>query len=321
MNLVLESPTKLPPSLGLYLVQWQNGRKADPVIDLVEEEEEEEWPEVGAQNVEEAEHYTDKITTFSIIFWSSSMKTSKQHYHKQSKISRRLSPSNGKAWGTPMWTSSSEQLKTQWHYTLRQHLTARGVEVVDPPEELPSGKEFLWQLPERARQVEEMAFIVDIFSHAAQAHEHLSEVCANVAALAKITDKTTLMSVINGAVWLLVQLNIPEGFLNPVQDKKSSDIRRREERKSEKDGAAHPRRHLLETQTSKWPNTHFHSSSVVKDVPKIFQWRHSKGGVRAVQHQSKAVILSVDWQEVPRWYTSLQVQGHDEPPAKWKKDG
>ena len=35
--------------------------KADPVIDLVEEEEEEEWPEAGVQNVEEAECYTDKI--------------------------------------------------------------------------------------------------------------------------------------------------------------------------------------------------------------------------------------------------------------------
>ena len=35
--------------------------KVDPVIDLVEEEEEEEWPEAGAQNVEEAECYTDKI--------------------------------------------------------------------------------------------------------------------------------------------------------------------------------------------------------------------------------------------------------------------
>ena len=62
---------------------------------------------------------------------------------------------------------------------------------------------------------------MDIFSHAAQAHEHLSEVCANVAALAKITDKTTLMSVINGAVRPLVQLNIPEGFLNPIEDKKA----------------------------------------------------------------------------------------------------
>ena len=93
--------------------------------------------------------------------------------------------------------------------------------MVDPPEEIPSGQQFLHQLPERARQVEEMAFIVDIFNHAGQAHQHLAEVCANVAALAKITDKTTLMAVINGAVRPLVQLNVPEGFLNPIEDKKA----------------------------------------------------------------------------------------------------
>ena len=78
-----------------------------------------------------------------------------------------------------------------------------------------------------------MAFIVDIFSHATQAHKHLSEVCANVTALAKITDKTTLMSVINGAVRPLVQLNIPKGFLNPVEDKKALTS---EEEKREKVG-------------------------------------------------------------------------------------
>ena len=33
--------------------------KGDPVIELVEEEE--EWPEAGAQNVAEAEQYQDKI--------------------------------------------------------------------------------------------------------------------------------------------------------------------------------------------------------------------------------------------------------------------
>ena len=76
-----------------------------------------------------------------------------------------------------------------------------------------------------------MAFIVDIFSHAGQAHQHLSEVCANVAALAKITDKTTLMAVINGAVRPLVQLNVPKGFLNPIEDKKALTT---EEEKKEK---------------------------------------------------------------------------------------
>ena len=92
-----------------------------------------------------------------------------------------------------------------------------------------------------------MAFIVDIFSHVAQAHKHLSEVCANIAALAKITDKTTLMSVINGAVWPLVQLNIPEGFLNPVEDKKALTSEEEKREKVKKTVLAHPRCHLLET--------------------------------------------------------------------------
>ena len=46
-------------------------------------------------------------------------------------------------------------------------------------------------------------------------------VCANISALAKITDKTTLQTIINGAVRPLVQINIPEGFLNPVEDKQT----------------------------------------------------------------------------------------------------
>ena len=43
-------------------------------------------------------------------------------------------------------------------------------------------------------------FITAIFDHTSQAHEHLSSVCANISALAKITDRTTLHTVINGAV-------------------------------------------------------------------------------------------------------------------------
>ena len=113
---------------------------------------------------------------------------------------------------------------------LQQHLTRGGVEVVDPPEEIPTGPEFIRQLPKRARWAEEMAFISDIFEHAARAHEHLSEVCANVSALVKVTDKAILLSIINGAVCPLVQLNIPEGFLNPVEDKraKTTEEERRE---------------------------------------------------------------------------------------------
>ena len=96
-------------------------------------------------------------------------------------------------------------------------------EVVDPPEELPSGQEFMRQLPEWARWAEEMAFITDIFSHASQAHEHLSEVYANITTLAKVTDKATLLAVINGAVRPLIQVNVPEWVLEPSQGKEGED--------------------------------------------------------------------------------------------------
>ena len=104
---------------------------------------------------------------------------------------------------------------------LHQHLTRGGVEVSNPPEEIPTSPEFIGQLPERTRCAEETAFISDIFNHAAQAHEHLLAVCTNISALAKITDKTTLHTIINGAVRPLVQINIPEGFLNLVEDRRA----------------------------------------------------------------------------------------------------
>ena len=52
---------------------------------------------------------------------------------------------------------------------LWQHLTRGGVEMVDPPEEMPTGPEFIRQLFERARRAEETAFITDIFEHVAWA--------------------------------------------------------------------------------------------------------------------------------------------------------
>ena len=122
--------------------------------------------------------------------------------------------------------------------------------MVDPPEEIPSGEEFIRKLPERVRQAEEKAFIIDIFNHAGQAHQHLAEVCANVAALAKVTDKTTLMSVINGAVRPLVQLNVPEGFLNPLEDVRGPVIRGRKARESQKNRVTRPRCHLSQTRAT-----------------------------------------------------------------------
>ena len=214
--------------------------KVDPVTDLVEEEEEEEWPEVGVQNIEEAEQYTQKIN--NVFDHPSAL------IHQDTKTALAQTIQNFKKIVVKQWQSMGDAdvdiilrtIKDPTALYLRQHLMAGGIEVVDLPKELPSGEEFMRQLPEWARQAEEMAFITDIFSHAAQAHEHLSEVCANISALTKVTDKATLLLVINGAVCPLIQVNVPEGFLNPVEGKEGEDNGRGEERENLEDGAACP---------------------------------------------------------------------------------
>ena len=106
--------------------------KADPVIDLVEEEEEEEWPEVGAQNVEEAERYTDKINN---IFDHLSVLI-----HEDVKTALSQTVQNFKKVMTKQWESMGDAdvdiilrtIKDPTALYLRQHLTAGGIEVVDP---------------------------------------------------------------------------------------------------------------------------------------------------------------------------------------------
>ena len=58
-------------------------------------------------------------------------------------------------------------------------------------------------------------------------------------ALAKITDRVTLHTVIHGAVRPLVQINISEGFLNPVEDRPAKDDRGRKTGEGPKDDPAH----------------------------------------------------------------------------------
>ena len=189
-------------------------KDAPEVVDLVVEEEE-EWPEAGAQNPEEAEQYVEKINN---VFDHLS-----ELIHQDTKTALGQTIQNFKKIVARQWATMGDAdvdiilrtIKDPTAMYLQQHLQRGGVEVVDPPKELPTGQEFIRQLPEWARWAKETAFIVDIFEHVARAHEHLSEVCANISALAKVMDKTTLMSVINGAVHPLVQLNIPGGVHEP----------------------------------------------------------------------------------------------------------
>ena len=292
--------------------------KEDPVVEIVEEEEE-EWPEAGAQNVAEAEKYQDKINhvfdTLSILI------------HQDTKTALSDTIQNFKKIITKQWDSMGAAdtdvvLKTIKDLTalyLRQHLTAGGIEVVDPPEEIPSGKEFLRKLPERARRAEEMAFIIDIFNHAGQAHQHLAEVCVNVAALAKVTDKTTLMTVINGAVQPLVQLNIPEGFLNPLEDRRAPSSEEEKREKVKKTVLPVPDATCLKHEPRNDPTRILTTAVWLKLSRKYFNEGTTKEACERFLVRAKQLSRVLTGQKYLGGTQAHKRKTTDEPPSKRKK--
>ena len=78
--------------------------KVDPVVELVEEEEE-EWPEAGAQNVAEAEQYQDKINNiFGPFIYINSSGHKNGPFGHHSKFQKDHHQTMGTAWGQPTRT-------------------------------------------------------------------------------------------------------------------------------------------------------------------------------------------------------------------------
>ena len=125
-------------------------KDVSPVIDLLEEEEE-VWPEAGAQNPEEAEQYIDKINH---IFDHLS-----ELIHEDKKDALGMTIRNFKKLVVKQWEIMGDAdidiilrtIKDPAAVYLCQHLTRGGVEVFDPPEEILTSPEFIRQLPERTR--------------------------------------------------------------------------------------------------------------------------------------------------------------------------
>ena len=101
---------------------------------------------------------------------------------------------------------------------LCQHLTTEGVDVMEPATEIPEGWTFIRQLPEKVQKTEVWELIVMCFDHLSEAHTHMSSFVANMSSLAKICDPKTFDMVMKAAARPMIQINILEHYLSPVQD-------------------------------------------------------------------------------------------------------
>ena len=164
-----------------------------------------------------------------------------------------------------------------------------------------------------------MAFISDIFEHAARAHEHLSEVCANMSALAKVTDKATLLTMINGAIRPLVQLNIPEGFPNPVEERRAKMTKEERREKVRKMVPPIPNAPCLAHELRNGP-THILAAAVwLKMLRKYFNEGMAKKACKWFDVRVKQLLRVLTGRKYLSGTQAHKCKATEEPPVRRKK--
>ena len=104
---------------------------------------------------------------------------------------------------------------------MRESKQEENVKATDPDDKTPSGPEVLqWLPPGRWYTSVVRDHIISLFDHITNAQSEASLAVANISSLAKIADAETLGIVLKAAVRPLVQINVPEKFLNPAADPK-----------------------------------------------------------------------------------------------------
>ena len=90
--------------------------------------------------------------------------------------------------------------------------------MAEPATDVPEGWTFLRQLPKKVWKMEVWELIVLCFNHLLEVHAHMSSFVANISSLAKIANPETFDMVMKAAARLMIQVNVPEHYLSPVQD-------------------------------------------------------------------------------------------------------
>ena len=188
------------------------------IPDNAEEEEEDDWPESGPVNLQEAKEYMDHIND---VFDTMAEMSHSNNKDTLPKCIRAFKKSIVKDWHS--MTNADPEVVIRSIYNLAciylcQHITKGGINIMVPDEEPPSGRDIVRKLPEKKQKQEELE-LIGIFDSACEAHSHLATVAANLSSLAKVTDQETLKLIMKSAVSPLIQMNVPEGFLDPVKDK------------------------------------------------------------------------------------------------------
>ena len=177
-----------------------------------------DFPNSGPQNPVEAQSYRDKIDAIMDMFSDLLADDRKDALRSTVTLLKKLMV---KHWWQ-MAEADIEAVMKSIHNPsciyLHQHLTTEGIDMMELPTEVPEGWTFLRQLPEKVQKTEVQELIVMCFNHLSEVHTHMSSFVANMSSLAKIANPETFNMVMKAAAWLMIQINVLEHYLSPVQD-------------------------------------------------------------------------------------------------------
>ena len=146
--------------------------------------------------------------------------------------------------------------------------------------DVPEGWTFLRQLPEKVWKTEVWELIVSCFTQLSEAHAHMLSFMANISSLAKITDPETFDMVMKAAARQMIQVNVPEHYLSPVQDPPPKTTA--EEHLSQLEKSHPPPAHISCTGTMVQTHQASSCSGLAPSQTQVFQWRHHQGGLHYV---------------------------------------
>ena len=206
----------MAPSLGRFLYYDMSAKPVE--IIKVPDDDPDNFPNSGPQNPVEAQSYRDKIDvimdTFSDLLADDCKDTLRSTVTSLKKLMV-------KHW-QQMAAADVEVVMKSIHdpscVYLCQHLTTEGINMTELVTEVPEGWTFIRQLPKKVWKTEVWELIVTCFNHLLEVHTHMSSFLANMSSLAKITDPKTFDMVMKAAARPMIQINVLECYLSPVQD-------------------------------------------------------------------------------------------------------
>ena len=256
--------------------QYDMALKQPAVIEVPDDD----FPDSGPQNPVEAQSYRDQLNAIMSMFsdlladnWKDALRSTITSLKKlMVKHWRQMAEADVDVVLQSIHNSNCVYL---W-----QHLTTEGVNVVELATDVPEGWTFLRQLPKKVWKTEVWELIVSCFDHLLEVHTHMSSFMANISSLAKITNPETFNMVMKAVARPMIQVNIPEHYLSPVQDPPPKTMA--EECLSQLGKSHPPPACISHTGTMVWTHQASSCSGLAPSQMQVFQWRHHQGGLHYV---------------------------------------